>query len=73
MLFCFTKAIEINPYSIVLLQSFSLQAIRLGLYDYAENALLRLYELLPRKEYTIFEQTFVDLKSEHQEKTQWSN
>ena len=66
------NALEINPYSIIILKSYARQAIEMGLYNYAENALLRLYELLPREDYTKFEQEFVDLKDERMRRTVWS-
>lgn len=61
------EAVEYNPYSEGLLKSYCFTALDLGLNDYAEYSLLRLYEILPKEEYRNFERIYDDYKSSKQE------
>lgn len=60
-------ALNINKYSIPLLKSYCLLAIEIGLDDYADIALVRLYELLPSTEFHNFEREFYDARQAQQQ------
>ncbi|MEM6643255.1 MAG: hypothetical protein AAF616_09770 [Bacteroidota bacterium] len=57
-------AVEINPYSVVLLKSYIRSAIRLGFDDYAAHSLEQLRSLIESAEFSKFEMSLVQLREE---------
>ena len=66
------EALEINPYSVVLNKYFCFLAIDMGLYDYADDGLVRLYALMNADDYRAFERTYFDyVYSKKQASKEW--
>jgi len=59
-------ALEANPFSIEVLKRYTFLAMDMGFENYAENALIRLVDLLPAEQYSAFEREF-DKKMEERE------
>ncbi len=56
------EAIDINPYSTVLIREYCMAAVAMGLFDYGDQALSRLHNLLPSSEFDIFEENYNEAK-----------
>jgi Tfp pilus assembly protein PilF len=68
------EAIEYNQYHPALIQAYSFAAIDMGLYDYGEQTLLRLLNLISPEEYNRIERELYDYKiARQQELENWGS
>ncbi len=61
------NAIDVNRYSVALIKAFVVQATRMKLDNYADTAIIRLYDLMDEKSYSNFEAEVNNLKNEVRE------
>ncbi len=62
-------AIEINPYSAKLLVSYAFAALDWGLYDYADQSIVKLKDLIPNNEFQLINERFEQRKEEMRNST----
>jgi hypothetical protein len=66
------EAVEMNPYAPALIKEYCRLSLQMGLYDYGDFALVRLYELLPLSEYNAFERDYYEAKQKARSQLSWS-